>query len=73
MKGRTIGEIAGLFEKYRDLVTGKAGTDADIEELGKMAVFSGVSEFPVRVKCAILAWRTLQAALQEEGGSVTTE
>lgn len=68
-KGRPIEEVAKLFDRFHELLTGtgEAGTD-----LGKLAVFSGVREFPLRVKCATLAWHTLRAAL-EGGGSVSTE
>jgi nitrogen fixation protein NifU and related proteins len=70
LKGRTRAEAQKLFERFHKLVTG--GPDGASGELGKLAVFSGVSEFPVRVKCATLAWHTLQAALQGQQ-SVSTE
>jgi nitrogen fixation protein NifU and related proteins len=61
-----------LFEKVHQLVTeGPAGLD--LEELGKLAVLSGVSEFPSRVKCASLAWHALRAALDGKDASVSTE
>jgi nitrogen fixation NifU-like protein len=71
VKGKTKAEAVQLFEKFHGLVTGKdeaakaAGKD-QVADLGKMAVFSGVSKFPARVKCATLAWHTLQSALEEE-------
>ena len=75
MKGKTRGEAEALFETFHDLVTGERKVDAPA--LGKLAVFSGVSEFPARVKCATLSWHTLRAALQEEdkadGAVVSTE
>lgn len=63
VKGKTRAEAEQLFECFRKLVTGQPAA-AEGEELGKLAVFSGVSEYPVRVKCATLAWHTLQAALE---------
>ena len=71
VKGKTKQEAQRLFEQFHNLVTGHAhGHDS---ELGKLAVFSGVSEFPVRVKCATLAWHTLQAALEGKQEKVSTE
>ena len=71
VKGKSKAEAAQLFSMLRDLVTG-IGT-ADRAALGKLAVFSGVRAFPVRVKCATLAWHTLRAALEEGAGTVSTE
>ena len=71
VKGKSKGEAVKIFERFHELVTG-AG-NGDREALGKLAVFAGVSEFPVRVKCATLAWHTLQAALAGKQDSVTTE
>ncbi len=62
LKGKNTIEAEGLFEKFHRVVTGKNGVES--EQLGKLAVFSGVSEFPLRVKCATLAWHALRAALQ---------
>jgi len=67
VKGKSAAETEKLFETFHNLVTGHGDRDAD---LGKLAVFSGVSEYPARVKCATLAWHTLQAAL--EGKQETT-
>jgi nitrogen fixation NifU-like protein len=65
LKGKTKAEAEELFNRFHNLVTGHPGTDPNAEaELGKLEVFSGVSEFPVRVKCATLAWHTLNAALE---------
>jgi nitrogen fixation NifU-like protein len=71
VKGKSKEEAVKLFEKFHALVTGHA--NGDKEALGKLAVFSGVSEFPVRVKCATLAWHTLQAALEGKQDEVSTE
>jgi nitrogen fixation protein NifU and related proteins len=73
LKGKTRSEAARLFERFHQVVTGRAKANGDSAELGKLAVFSGVSEFPTRVKCAILAWHTLQAALEGKQESVSTE
>ena len=73
LKGKTIQEARVLFESFHDLVTGKAEGATDLATLGKLAVFSGVSEFPVRVKCATLSWHTTQAALEQSGDTVSTE
>ena len=71
VKGKSKEEAEKLFERFHQLVTG--AESGDREALGKLAVFSGVSEFPVRVKCATLAWHTLEAALEGKQDSVTTE
>lgn len=63
LKGKTRGEAERMFERFHNLVTGK-GANGQEEELGKLAVFSGVSEYPARVKCATLAWHTLEAAFE---------
>jgi nitrogen fixation protein NifU and related proteins len=72
VKGKTRAEAEALFERFRGLVTGRLPA-ADAEALGKLAVFSGVSAFPVRVKCASLPWHTLKAALDAMPTPVSTE
>jgi nitrogen fixation NifU-like protein len=72
LKGKTRAEAEELFQTFHDLVTGHQA-QLDAPELGKLAVFSGVSEFPIRVKCATLSWHTLRAALNGEGDVVSTE
>lgn len=69
--GQTRAEAHALSEQFRRMVTGEEEMDPD--ELGKLAVFSGVSEFPARVKCATLAWHTLDAALDNDSEVVSTE
>ena len=69
VKGKSEAEAEKLFDSFHKLVTGQAHANGDAE-LGKLAVFSGVSEYPARVKCATLAWHTLRAAL--EGKQETT-
>jgi nitrogen fixation protein NifU and related proteins len=73
LKGKTRAEAEALFRKFHGMVTGDHDAAPDPLELGKLAVFSGVSEFPVRVKCASLPWHTLRAALEGTGETVTTE
>ena len=72
LKGKTRAEAEKLFENFHSVVTGQA-EDGSHAELGKLTVFSGVSEFPARVKCATLAWHTLQAALEGKQEAVSTE
>jgi nitrogen fixation protein NifU and related proteins len=73
VKGKTLADAEMLFDVFHQLVTGKPPAAGKTPELGKLAAFSGVSEFPARVKCATLAWHTLHAALQGEGETVSTE
>jgi nitrogen fixation NifU-like protein len=73
VKGKSLTEAEALFEIFHQLVTGKPPAAGTAPELGKLAVFSGVSEFPARVKCATLAWHTLHAAIQGQGEPVSTE
>jgi nitrogen fixation protein NifU and related proteins len=73
LKGKTKADAEKLFEVFHSMVTGKAPADGSRPELGKLAVFSGVSEFPVRVKCATLAWHALHAALEGKAEAVSTE
>ncbi|MBA3760071.1 MAG: Fe-S cluster assembly sulfur transfer protein SufU [Gemmatimonadales bacterium] len=72
VKGKTREEAEALFERFRRLVTGSMET-AEAESLGKLVVFSGLSEFPIRVKCASLSWHALKAALNEPDTVVSTE
>jgi nitrogen fixation NifU-like protein len=74
VKGRTRAEAEALFARFHDLITGDPSrADQAAPELGKLEAFAGVCEFPVRVKCAALAWHTLKAALRGEGEPVSTE
>jgi nitrogen fixation NifU-like protein len=73
LKGKRVEEAEKLFEKFHSLVTGKIGDNVNIDELGKLAVFAGVQEFPVRVKCASLAWHTMMNALHGKDHKVSTE
>jgi nitrogen fixation protein NifU and related proteins len=72
VKGKSREEASRLFDTFHRLVTGDpSGLDA--ADLGRLAAFSGVSEFPARVKCATLAWHTLRTALEGQQESVSTE
>ena len=74
VKGRSRDEIERLFEAFHELLTGDPSVrEKASTELGKLAVFEGVREFPVRVKCATLPWHTLKAALDRAGRPATTE
>ncbi len=73
LKGKTRSEAEELFNRFHKVVTGRSSANGDHADLGKLAVFSGVSEFPTRVKCATLAWHTLQAALEGKQEAVSTE
>jgi nitrogen fixation protein NifU and related proteins len=67
VKGKSVDEADRLFSQFHDLVTGKLKPSAEeARKLGEMAAFSGVSKFPVRVKCASMAWHTLQKALRRD-------
>jgi nitrogen fixation NifU-like protein len=71
--GKSLAEAETLYGKFHDLLTGPPDVKADGAGLGKLAVFSGVREFPARVKCATLAWHTLQTALKNQQEVAKTE
>jgi nitrogen fixation protein NifU and related proteins len=73
VKGRTVAEALALFERFQALVTTPIERAVDHESIGKLAVFAGVREFPMRVKCATLAWHTLKSALAQADGVTRTE
>ena len=75
LKGKSEAEAAALFEAVHALLTEKDSNNsgADADRLGKLTVLEGVKAYPMRVKCATLAWHTLQAALAHNDNSVTTE
>ncbi len=73
VKGKTKAEAEALFGKVRKMLSRAPDESFDPEELGKLAVFSGVTEFPVRVKCATLAWHTLKSGLEASRATVSTE
>jgi nitrogen fixation NifU-like protein len=72
VKGKNRDEAEAMFTRFHDLVTGKLA-EADAKDLGSLRAFGGVSKFPLRVKCASLAWHTLHSALHGEGKTVSTE
>jgi nitrogen fixation NifU-like protein len=71
IRGKTTAEARVLFERFQRMIT--ASADAPVDRLGKLAALAGVRKFPVRVKCASLAWHTLQAAVQARDEVVSTE
>jgi nitrogen fixation NifU-like protein len=73
LKGKTLAQVQHLFEAFHSMLTSPMDQEPDIDELDKLAVFSGVREFPVRVKCATLPWHTLQAALKNDHRAVSTQ
>jgi nitrogen fixation NifU-like protein len=73
LKGKTEAEALALFSRFHEMATAEPGAKVGAEGLGKLAVFSGVCEFPARVKCATLAWHTLKGALESAATPVTTE
>lgn len=72
LKGKTLADAEALFESFHNLVTGLEPAH-EAPGLGKLEVFSGVCDYPTRVKCATLAWHTVHAALRGEGDKVSTE
>ncbi len=73
LKGKTKEEAEELGKLFHKLVMGESDPIEELDRIGKLAVFSGVSEFPARVKCASLAWHTLRAALENKEHVVSTE
>ena len=73
VKGKRVSEAKELFRSFQKLVTGQASPQESKDVLGKLILFAGVSEFPVRVKCASLSWHTLNAAFEDAPEAVTTE
>jgi nitrogen fixation NifU-like protein len=73
VSGRTVDEARALFERFHAMITAPMDRPVDDRDLGKLAAFAGVRSFPVRVKCASLAWHTLKAALADAREVVQTE
>jgi nitrogen fixation NifU-like protein len=73
LKGKTPAEAESLFVKFHRMVTAEPGAPPPGDDLGKLEVFFGVREYPVRVKCATLPWHTVAAALKGKTGAVSTE
>ena len=73
VKGRSISDAMGLFDRFHQVVTTPMDQPVDEASVGKLAVLAGVREYPIRVKCASLAWHTLKAALEGADEPVKTE
>lgn len=73
LKGKSAEEAQKMFEEFQAIITSDTDEELDLEQLGKLAVFAGVREFPARVKCAGLAWHTMLAAVQSDENPVSTE
>ena len=73
VKGLTLSAVHRLFEKFHALLTAEAAIGLESNDLGKLAVFAGVREFPIRVKCATLPWHTLRAAIENKPETVSTD
>lgn len=73
LKGKRLCEVQADFDRFHELVTSPPGEEPKLDGLGKLAVFAGVREYPMRVKCATLAWHALRAALEEGGKTARTE
>jgi nitrogen fixation protein NifU and related proteins len=71
LKGKSVSDAAALFERFQQMIT--APPESQVEQLGKLAALAGVRQFPVRVKCASLAWHTLKAAIDTRDEVVSTE
>ena len=72
LKGKTVGQAQLLFRCFHDLVTGTKGACEEVD-LGKLEVFSGVSKYPARVKCASLVWHAVKSALDNQSETISTE
>ena len=73
MKGKPVEAVRKMFDLFHKVVTGAVDPTDHLEELGKLAAFGGVAEFPVRVKCATLAWHAMNSALNSEKPEISTE
>lgn len=71
VKGKTVAEAEALFQAFHKMITRAA--DDPVDDLGKLSVFAGVRQFPIRVKCASLPWHTLRAAIEAREHVVSTE
>jgi nitrogen fixation NifU-like protein len=73
VKGKTLAEVETDFDRFHTLVTSSPSQEANTDGLGKLAVFAGVREYPMRVKCATLSWHALRSALEDDGKTAKTE
>lgn len=73
LKGKSVEEAEAIFGRFRDMITSEMETELDEKALGKLMVFSGVRQYPVRIKCATLPWHTMLSALNGRADTVSTE
>jgi nitrogen fixation NifU-like protein len=73
VKGKRLDEILEVFDRFHEMVAGPRAGEVDLGTLGKLGVFSGVRQYPMRVKCATLAWHTLRSAVRGDGEIAKTE
>lgn len=73
LKGKAVAEAEAMFKKFHTMITSDPQVELDEDELGRMAVFAGIREFPVRIKCATLAWYTMLSALDKKAEPISTE
>jgi nitrogen fixation protein NifU and related proteins len=73
VKGKTVAEAEALFQRFHNMVTSPPDEPVTTNGLGKLAVFAGVREYPVRVKCASLAWHTMKNAVEDRSEVAKTE
>jgi len=73
LKGKSKLEAETLFNEFHRMVTGQLDEETEPNRLGRLTIFAGVREFPVRVKCAILAWHAMMSALDQKNDTVSTE
>jgi len=73
LKGKNENAAQLLFENVHKMLTGDPSDDQAVDKVGKLQILSGVCKFPARVKCASLAWHTVNAALKGESQPATTE
>jgi len=73
LKGKTISQAEEAFKKFQNLLTSDIHQHVEADNFGKLAVFSGVREFPMRIKCASLSWHAMMSALQQKEQEVSTE
>lgn len=73
IKGKSQEEAEEIFRSYHNMLTRPPGSDFDHEKLGDLEILAGVSEFPIRIKCAVLSWHTMRAALEQAQQTVSTE
>ena len=72
VKGKTVAETHALFDRFHDMITGRM-PEAERAGMGPLAALGGVSKFPIRVKCASLAWHALRSALEKGPAEITTD